>query len=157
MKIIHIIYSLTSGGAERFVAGLSNEQAQMGHDVTVCMLLSSENETYVFNRRFLKDNVRFHSMEFSRGFSMKKVAALEKYLLVQEPDVVHCHLNVIPYVFRLALRDSQIRFIHTLPAPSTGRINLKIKGHRITYPKKDVFINLIMTSTLTESPCCRGA
>lgn len=114
MKIVHIIYSLTSGGAERFVTGLSNELSQIGHDVTICMLLSSESETHTFNRRFLKDNVRFHSMNFSRGFSMKKVFALEKYLLEQKPDVVHCHLNVIPYVFRLALWHSEIRFIHTL-------------------------------------------
>lgn len=114
MKIIQLIYSLSPGGAERFVASLSNELSQMGHEVIVCMLLSSENDTFTFNKRFLKENVRFHSMNFSRGFSIRKVLSLEKYLLEQNPDIVHCHLNVIPYVFRLALRQSKIRFVHTL-------------------------------------------
>ena len=43
--------------------------------------------------------------------------------------------------------------IYTLPAPSTGRINLKIKGHRMMYPKKNVLINLIITCLLTWTQC----
>ena len=40
MKIIQLIYSLCSGGAEKFVVDLSNQLALMGHDVTLCMLLA---------------------------------------------------------------------------------------------------------------------
>lgn len=38
MKIIQMIYSLSSGGAEKFVVDLSNELAVRGHEVTLCML-----------------------------------------------------------------------------------------------------------------------
>lgn len=114
MKIIQLIYSLCSGGAERFVVSLSNRLAEMGHDVTVCMLLSSENEMYMFNRQFMRPEVHFHSMGFEPGFSLRKVRALEQYVLSVNPDVVHCHLNVIPYVFRLSMVSKDIRFVHTL-------------------------------------------
>lgn len=114
MKIIQLIYSLCSGGAERFVVSLSNQLTEMGHDVTVCMLLSDQNDSYVFNRQFLDSRVRFHSMGYLPGFSLKKVIDVEKYILSHQPDVVHCHLNVIPYVFRLAITQRDIRFIHTL-------------------------------------------
>lgn len=114
MKIIQLIYSLCSGGAERFVVSLSNQLTEMGYDVTVCMLLSDQNDSYVFNRQFLDSRVKFHSMGYLPGFSLKKVIDVEKYILSQQPDVVHCHLNVIPYVFRLAITQRDIRFIHTL-------------------------------------------
>lgn len=114
MKIIQLIYSLCSGGAERFVVSLSNQLAEMGHDVTVCMLLSSGNDKYIFNRQFMRPDVHFHSMGFEPGFSLRKVRALEQYVLSVNPDVVHCHLNVIPYVFRLSLISRDIRFVHTL-------------------------------------------
>lgn len=114
MRIIQLIYSLCSGGAERFVVSLSNQLVEMGHDVTVCMLLSSENEKYIFNRQFMRPEVNFHSMGFESGFSLRKVRALEQYVLSVNPDVVHCHLNVIPYVFRLSFLNKNIRFLHTL-------------------------------------------
>lgn len=114
MKIFHLVYSLCSGGAERFVVSLSNQLTEMGHNVTVCMLLSDKNDSYVFNRQFLDSRVKFHSMGYSQGFSFKKVAEVEKYIVSQQPDIVHCHLNVVPYIFRLAITLRNIRFIHTL-------------------------------------------
>ena len=42
MKIIEIIYSLSSGGAERFVVDLSNEFVAKGNDVLLCTLLGDK-------------------------------------------------------------------------------------------------------------------
>ena len=114
MKIIQIIYSLCSGGAEKFVVDLSNQLVQMGHDVTLCMLRDASEEKLAFNKQFLDSTVHFHSMKFKRGFSFQKVRQIEKFILQEKPDVVHCHLNVIPYVFRLALLNHHIKFFHTL-------------------------------------------
>lgn len=133
------------------MTGLSNELSQMGHDVTVCMLLSSENETYVFNRRFLKENVRFHSMNFSRGFSMKKVSAVEKYLSEQKPDIVHCHLNVIPYVFKMALRHPEIKFIHTLHSVAENASGKKWQKRINKYYYKNGYILPVTISEICSS------
>lgn len=113
MKIIQLIYSLSSGGGERFVVDLSNQLTLMGNDVVLCMLLRPD-EKLCFNRQFLNSKVKFHSMGFEQGFSLRKISPLEKYILDEQPDVVHCHLNVIPYIFKLALKYRNIAFIHTL-------------------------------------------
>lgn len=114
MKIIQLVYSLCSGGAERFVVSLSNCLVEAGHEVEVCMLLDDVVDGLAFNKPFLKPEVRFHSMKLSTGFSLSKKRKVEKYIESQHPDVVHCHLNVIPYIFGLAYRDKSIRFVHTL-------------------------------------------
>ena len=111
---MQIIYSLSSGGAEKFVVDLSNELLRRGHEVILCMLLNDKDEILVFNRQFLRCNVEFYSMKFDRGFSMMKCAKLEEFIISKRPDIIHCHLNVIPYVFRFLLFNKRIVVIHTL-------------------------------------------
>lgn len=127
MKIVQLIYSLCSGGAERFVVSLSNELAAMGHDVTLCMLLSSDEPRYVFNRQFLNENIEFVSLGFDLGFSWKKVKMVEDFIKNLAPDVVHCHLNVIPYVFRLAVSNPDIQFVHTLHSVAEHASGYKVQ------------------------------
>lgn len=150
MKIIQLIYSLCSGGAERFVVSLSNQLAKMGHDVTICMLLSDKNDSYVFNRQFVKSCVFVHSMGFQPGFSLKKVKDVEKYILSERPDVVHCHLNVIPYVFRLALRNNDIKFVHTLHSVAENAA-----GKEWQRPINRFFYKRGYISPITISEICR--
>lgn len=135
MKIIQIIYSLCPGGAEKFVVDLSNQLATMGHDVTLCMLRDVTDESLTFNKQFLQSNVKLHSMKFSRGFSWGKCRSVEKYIQNERPDVVHCHLNVIPYVYRLALCCKKIKFFHTLHsvASNTGGTGLQYQLNRLFY------------------------
>ncbi len=113
MRIVQLIYSLSSGGAEKFVVNLSNELSRMGHEVCVCILRES-NEVNIFNRPFLDENVKFVSLGIPEGFSLRKVRIVEKFLGVFKPDVVHCHLNVIPFIFRYAFIHREVKFIHTI-------------------------------------------
>lgn len=39
MKIVQMIYSLSSGGAEKFVVDLSNELSSIGHEIILLILL----------------------------------------------------------------------------------------------------------------------
>lgn len=114
MKIIQLTYNIGAGGAEKFVVNLSNELAELGHDVEVCMMRPAYTEDSVFNKQFLSDKVKFTSFGIECGFSLAKVYKVSKYIKAQKPDVVHCHLNVIPYIFPLALMCRGIRFVHTL-------------------------------------------
>lgn len=125
MRIIQLVYSLCSGGAERFVVSLSNCLAEMGHEVEICMLLDDAVEGRVFNKVFLRPEVQFHSMKFSTGFSLTKKRKVESYIKSKQPDVVHCHLNVIPYIYGLAYRNRSIRFVHTLHSVAENAAGLK--------------------------------
>ena len=140
MKIIQLLYSLSSGGAEKFVVNLSNQLAKEGHDVTICMLLDSTNPNRVFNKQFIQSNVKFKSFGFSKGFSLKKMITVCRYLKTTSPDVVHCHLNVIPYIFPLAFCHKKMTFIHTIHNIAEKASGLKIQRNinRFFYKTKRI-------------------
>ncbi len=114
MRIVQLIYSLTMGGAERFVVNLSNELARKGNEVTVVQLLDDSEPRWTFNRQFLDDEVRFRSLGFCQGFSIKKVRKVCQVIDEISPDIVHCHLNVIPYVFPITVKKNRPRIFHTI-------------------------------------------
>lgn len=136
MKIIQLVYSLSSGGAEKFVVDLANQLAENGNDVTICMLLE-EKENRIFNKQFLFSKVKFISLGFDNGFSLTKCGIVDKYIRSQKPDIVHCHLNVIPYIFKTALFNKKIKFFHTLHniATNTGGVGLQYYLNRFLYKK----------------------
>lgn len=114
MKIIQMIYSLMPGGAERFVVDLSNQLAKEGHDVVICMLRTDAGEN-VFYKQFVLSSVRIENLDIERGISIRKIRKVEQFLKEERPDVVHCHLNVVPYVYRFSLlHRGKVKFFHTL-------------------------------------------
>lgn len=112
MKIIQMIYELRQGGAERFVVNIANELAENGHDVTILTLIR-DKDTNTFNKQFISDKVKFESMGFERGFSIGKVFQVCRKIKKLNPDVVHCNLNVIPYIFPIS-SGGKTKFVHTL-------------------------------------------
>lgn len=140
MKIIQIIYSLCSGGAEKFVVDLSGQLAEMGHDVILCMLRDDKKTRLVFNRQFLNTKVRLHSMGFDRGFSLGKCREVEKFIKRENPDIIHCHLNVIPYIFRMAITNNKPVIIHTLHsiATNTGGTGIQYYLNRYFYKRNKI-------------------
>lgn len=150
MKILELIYSLSSGGGERFVVDLSNELAKRGNDVTVCMLLDDQESRLTFNRQFIAKNVKFHALKFTSGFSFFKMRKVEDYILTELPDIVHCHLNVIPYVFRLAYCHREIKFFHTLHS-----IASKAMGSKYQYYINKYFYSHNIIRPITISSECQ--
>lgn len=112
MKILHILYSFGCGGAERFVADLSNSQRDAGHDVRVCIIRPADASS-TFCRRFLNDEIPFDSLDITPGITIRKMAKVKRYIDALGPDIVHCHHNVMPYVCLAALRGRR-KFIHTI-------------------------------------------
>lgn len=149
MKIIQLIYSLSSGGAEKFVVNLSNELANKGHEVIVCILRNGFDNSCTFNKKYLHSNVTFHAMNFTKGFSLRKVYQLEKFIKCQNPDIVHCHLNVIPYIFRIAVFCKNIKFVHTIHS-----IAEKASGLRIQYLINKWFYKRGLIKPITISYLC---
>lgn len=114
MKIVQMIYSLQQGGAERFVVNISNEMYRKGNEVIIVQLRGVENDSLAFNRQYISDGVRYINLGFDRGISVAKIRKVCKTINDIKPDIVHCHLNVIPYIFPLAFKNNTIKFIHTL-------------------------------------------
>ena len=112
MKIIQIISSLSSGGAERFVVNLSNQLVKEGHEVTVCTL--NDNENINFNKQFISKEIVYHSFQVHGKNILSIWYDLYIFFLKEKPDVIHCHLAVLQYVFPFCLLRSRVKMVHTI-------------------------------------------
>lgn len=116
MIILQLTFSLSSGGAERFVVDLCNELARLGHEVHLVVLrekMKNKNDAN-FYKFLLHENVIFHSLNVNGGIRLSAFTKTSSIIRRINPDIVHCHLNVIPYIFPLALYNKRISFFHTL-------------------------------------------
>ena len=66
MKIIEIIYSLSSGGAERFVVDLSNEFVAKGNDVLLCTLLDDKKNNRAFYKFELNQKIEYVNLGYEK-------------------------------------------------------------------------------------------
>lgn len=112
MKIIQIIPSLSSGGAERFVVSLSNQLAAMGHEVMLCVFSSSPDLD--FNKQFLSEKVIYNNLDIK---GKPYIYILFKiYNVVNEfcPNIIHCHLAILHYLFLVYFLKRKIHVFHTI-------------------------------------------
>lgn len=114
MKILQIIPSLASGGAERFVVDLCNELNVQGEDVYLCILLNSQDADYGFYLPELNNSVHFIALNQSKGFRLNKIWLLYKLIRDTKPNIVHIHLSIYLYVYFLSLINFRTPFFFTI-------------------------------------------
>lgn len=103
MKIIHIIYTLSSGGAERFVVDLANQQAKIpGNKVTILILKTAEVPAFAFYRPEISEEVEFLYLNNKKATPL---VFFQIYNIIKRlnPDVVHMHLYKTPLSSILAI------------------------------------------------------
>ena len=150
MKIVHFLYEMGSGGAERFVADLANAQAASGHEVSVIMLRPTDEKT-CFNSQFLNKDISFKSLEVGRGINFKKLKQVKKSLLSEKADILHCHHNILPYIALILFSSAKPLIIHTVHS-AAERAN-KNAGERI-YCKLLYKTGLVRPVTISEESRC---
>ena len=95
MKILHIIYSLSSGGAERFLVDLANELSQREDcDVRLLILKTDQDERNVFYKNELCIRVHLESLGI-RKMSLSLFFKLYHFIKKENPNIVHIHLSPI--------------------------------------------------------------
>ena len=90
MKIIEIIYSLSSGGAERFVVDLSNEFVAKGNDVLLCTLLDDKKNNRAFYKFELNQKIEYVNLGYEK-LVISCILSIYKLINKYNPDVVHMH------------------------------------------------------------------
>lgn len=113
MKILEIIPTLASGGAEKFTVNLSNQFAKMGHTVALCTLYDTKPKEQ-FNRQFLDPNIEYHCLNISGMPRLKILYKTYKFIKATNPDVIHCHLSILQYILLICLFKRNIPIFHTL-------------------------------------------
>ena len=95
MQVLQIIYSLSSGGAERFLTDLANELVKKPEcHVTILIIKSAGIPKNLFYKEELSDKVKFESLDITR-VRPSILYKLYKYIRNLNPDIVHIHLSPI--------------------------------------------------------------
>lgn len=113
MKILQIIYSLCSGGAERFVVDLSNRLAENPGNKVVLLTVNSLDESQASH--YLPDvskKVEVSSLN-CKGLTLSTLLGVYKAIKQEKPDVVHLHSNMMLIYLSVFLR-GRTRYVHTL-------------------------------------------
>lgn len=150
MHILQFINSLCSGGAEKFVVDLSNELIRQGHQVTL-VTFNQGDKDIDFNRQFLDERVKSRILGIPQKFRISGIAQFEAILKDTKPDIVHGHLNVLPYMYRAALLNRNIKFVHTLHGLADKRAP---KFQRVIdrwFYKKELFLPVTISEQCLKS------
>lgn len=127
MKILQIIYSLSSGGAERFVVDLSNEFIEQGHDVVLCTIRDDKVEKHTFYKNELSSKISYKNLAIKHGFNFQYTKKIYQLIHAEKPDVVHCHLNLVNYVFPISLIKRRLRFFYTVHNDAFKELQFKFE------------------------------
>jgi len=124
MRILHIIPSFASGGAEHVVVNYIIDWEQFTEDEM--MALSLYKKTGSINDQIIIDkdlNVKYADCKYNNKIEMIK--AIQNATNEFKPDVIHSHMRILPYVY-LATLGRKIRIVHTIHTEpevnSSGRI-----------------------------------
>src|SRR5690606_13471879 len=114
MKILEITYSLSSGGAERFIVDLCNELSKDNSNQVILMAIV--DDTIAQNKHYLPElskKVEYICLEATSGFNIMSFIRVFKMIRSLKPDIVHAHCNLIMLYFPSLLL-KRVRYFHTL-------------------------------------------
>ena len=133
MRILVIIYSLASGGAEHFTVDLCNALAD-SHDIT---LLTTNDDSDESNNHYLselKPSVHYVNLKCSSGNSFAAIFRIFLYIKKHRPDIVHANTDLEQLMLpALLLRNA--RYFHTIHSLANVYVKKRIliPVYRILY------------------------
>lgn len=111
MRIIHVIPNLNVGGAETMMKNLITEQENSGHNVTVIAFYQSDSSI----RKALESiGIEIVFIDKKAGFDLSAIFKLKRVFDSKNPDAIHTHLYVLPYVFLASRKRKIVHTIHTV-------------------------------------------
>lgn len=122
MKILHLVPTLSAGGAETFVTHLAVAQRDQGHDVDVFLLAGAFGERGQFLRSRLETaTVNCFGTTPRSARAPLNVVRLLNRIVKGRYDVIHAHLfsvelvlaSLIPILYAARLRPLLVRTLHS--------------------------------------------
>lgn len=120
MKILHVITSLSTGGAEHLLVDLLPRLQNMGNQVEVAIFDSKKT---TFFKQIEQEGIKIHGFSDKEGvYSFKHIFRLRA--LMKEFDIVHTH-NTACQVFAAIGKPKSVKLVTTEHSTSTRRRNYK--------------------------------
>lgn len=129
MKIVEILQSLGTGGAERFTVDLCNELAKK-NDVSIITLFPLK-DNLAFYKDEVSSQVAIYSINKRLGFDLKAFKNVFNLIKELNPDVVQSHLSGIIYTFLPSLFHRKPLYVHTIHSEASREANVGIVGKYI--------------------------
>ncbi len=112
-KIVHLIFTMQVGGAENLLVDIANDQCRYA-SVTIIIVNNQYDEALI---KRISNKVRVIYIGRKEGrLSLGSVLKIWKWLLVYQPDVIHCHqhnlINLLPF-----WRSRSVMTVHTVGVP----------------------------------------
>lgn len=138
MKIIQVIPSLNSGGAERFTVDLSNQLAEMGHEVILLLFFSEADQNYYLPD--VSSKVRVITLGKKLGFDFKLLFKISNIVKSEKPDVVQTHLYSLDYMLVCLTQNKSVHYFHVVHSDAFKESQRRISSviRRWCFHKKKV-------------------
>ena len=121
MKILHVITSLSTGGAEHLMVDLLPRLRDLGNEVEIAVFCSKKTSFY---HQLEAAGIKIHGFSETEGvYSYKHISRLKK--LMKDFDVVHTH-NTACQMFAALGKTKRNILITTEHSTSTRRRNYRI-------------------------------
>lgn len=121
MKILHVITTLSTGGAEHLMVDLLPRLRDLGNEVELAVFVGKNTEFY---RQLSAQGVKIHSL--ADGGSVYNISLLFKLRkLMRNYDVIHTHNTACQYFASLS-KIQNIKLVTTEHSTSTRRRNYRI-------------------------------
>lgn len=112
MRILQIIPTLNTGGAEHFVFELSNELCIQGHSVELLTLFETADDNPM--RLRLDKSIKVTSLKKKKGFEPRIFYSVWQFVRRRKFDVVHGHVGAIKYMVFASLFCRKVKFVATI-------------------------------------------
>lgn len=112
MRILQILPTLGTGGAEHFVFELSNELCRQGHSVELLTLFETAEDNPL--RQRLDKSIKVTSLKKKKGLEPRIFYSVWQFIHRRKFDVVHGHVGAIKYMLFASLFCRKVKFVATI-------------------------------------------
>ena len=149
MKILHITIGLASGGAERFVVDLANEQSK-SNDVTLLTLKNDEGSDGFYFKE-VASRVKYVDLGIKEKLGIKTLSLLYRKIRNINPDVAHFHLQAVLYAaLPYILLNRRPLYVQTLH--NDAKIAINSGGPVLAYLTKLIYkLSLVKLVTISKA------
>lgn len=112
MRILQVLSTLCSGGAEHCAVELTNELIRQGYDCDLLTLFDVDHENDLVKQ--LNPCANVYSLGKKLGLDLKCYIRLYKQIKQGCYDVVHAHVGAIPYLLLSTIFLRKVKFVATI-------------------------------------------
>ena len=112
MRILQVLSTLCTGGAEHCAVELTNELIRQGYKCDIVTLFDVEENNELIKQ--LNPQVKFYSLHKKLGLDLRCYARLYRFIKKGQYDVVHAHVGAIPYLLLSTLLLKSVKFVATI-------------------------------------------